>query len=164
MKMKDTNVKDTDTYSKTGKMLLKISAVLWFLWGLVHIAAGVFTTSFILGDDTAAAVSGIADKVDEATVAIAYPDAVSAIIGQHGFNLLWIGIVTAIAAVFIWKRQKNAIFFAALVGGLADIGYFLFLDLGGFVKFMPGTFMTIVSSLAVITSFFAYFKYRNIKV
>ena len=164
MKMKDNNLKDSDTYSKTGQMLLKVSAVLWFLWGLVHIAAGVFTTSFILGDDTAATVSGIADKVDEATVAIAYPDAVSAIIGQHGFNLLWIGIVTAIAAFFIWKRNKNAIFLAALVGGLADIGYFLFLDLGGFVKFMPGTFMTIVSSLAVITSFFAYFNYRNIKV
>ncbi len=51
-----------------------------------------------------------------------YPDAAGAIIGQHGFNLLWIGLVTFIAAFFVWKGDKNAIFLAAIVGGLADVG------------------------------------------
>lgn len=46
---------------------------------------------------------------------------------------------------------------AALVGGLADLGYFLFLDLGGYVEFVPGTVMTIVSATAIIVSFTAYF-------
>lgn len=48
---------------------------------------------------------------------------------------------------------------AALVGGLADVGYFIFMDLGGFVNFLPGTLMTIFSALAIATSFYAYFKY-----
>ncbi len=52
-------------------------------------------------------------------------------------------------------------FLAALVGGLADVGYFLFLDLGGYVKFAPGTVMTIFSSVAIITSFVAYFTDKN---
>jgi len=93
-----------------------------------------------------------------------YSEASGAIIGQHGFNLFWIGIVTFISAFFVWKGNRNAIFLAAITGGLADLGYFLFMDLGGFVNFIPGTVMTIVSSLAIILSFYAYFKTRDKKL
>lgn len=136
----------------------KISSVLWIIWGLVHIFAGIMTMKGILTDDISASVSGIADKIDPATLQMDYPKAAGAIIGQHGFNLFWIGIVTFIAAFYIWKGNKNAIFLAAITGGLADLGYFLFMDLGGYVNFMPGTVMTIFSSLAIILSFYAYFK------
>ncbi|MEO0605300.1 MAG: hypothetical protein AAF211_27975, partial [Myxococcota bacterium] len=114
----------------------RVSAVLWFIWGAVHILAGVLTLS---AADTAAAVGGIADAVDPATLAMDYPAAAGAIIDQHGWNLAWIGLTTLICAPFVWQGNRNAIFLAALVGGLADIGYFLFLDLGGFVNFVPGT-------------------------
>ncbi|MGD1945892.1 MAG: hypothetical protein ACFB0A_06460 [Croceivirga sp.] len=136
----------------------KISNVLWIIWGLVHIFAGIMTMKGILTDNISASVSGIADKIDPATLQMDYPKAAGAIIGQHGFNLFWIGIVTFIAAFYIWKGTKNAIFLAAITGGLADLGYFLFMDLGGYVNFMPGTVMTIFSSLAIILSFYAYFK------
>ena len=146
---------------KNLSVLLKISAILWIIWGLVHILAGVMTIKGILTHDISAAVAGIADAVDPSTLQIAYPKAAGAIIGQHGFNLLWIGLITFIAAFSIWRGNKNAIFLAAITGGLADLGYFLFLDLGGFVKFVPGTVMTIISSFAIITSFYYYFKKRN---
>lgn len=140
------------------KSLFKVSAVLWFIWGAVHILAGVMTDYFILNGDIAGAIAGIADAVDPSTLELNYPNAAGAVIGQHGFNLLWIGIVTLVCSVFVWKGNKNAIFLAALTGGLADLGYFLFMDLGGYVNFVPGTVMTIVSSLAIITSFYAHFK------
>ncbi len=146
---------------KQFSILLKVSAILWIIWGLVHIFAGIMTMRGVLTDDIAASVSGIADKADPNTLQMEYPKAVGAIIGQHGFNLLWIGLVTFIAAFYIWKGNKNAIFLAAITGGLADLGYFLFLDLGGYVNFVPGTVMTIFSSLAIITSFYAHFKTRN---
>ena len=144
------------------KNLLKISAVLWIIWGLVHILAGVLTMKGVLSGDISSSVSGIADAVEPQTLQMDYPKAAGAIIGQHGFNLLWIGIVTFISAFFIWKGNRNAIFLAAITGGLADLGYFLFLDLGGYVKFVPGTVMTLVSSLAIITSFYAYFKNQKL--
>ena len=140
------------------KTFLKIAAILWIIWGAVHILAGVMTDSFILSGDIQGAVAGIADKVDPATLAADYPSAAGAVIGQHGFNLLWIGAVTLICAFFIWKGNKNAIFLAAICGGLADLGYFLFMDLGGYVNFVPGTVMTLVSSAAIVLSFVAYFK------
>ncbi|GAB5409389.1 MAG: hypothetical protein BalsKO_17540 [Balneolaceae bacterium] len=120
--------------------------------------AGAITMYFILTGDIASSISGIADAVDPATLKMSYPDASGAIIGQHGFNLFWIGLVTLICSFYIWKKNKNAIFLAAITGGLADLGYFLFMDLGGYVHFVPGTVMTIVSSAAIILSFYAYFR------
>lgn len=142
-------------------ILLKISSVLWVIWGLVHMFAGGITMYFILTGDISSAVAGIADAVDPTTLQMNYPDAAGAVIGQHGFNLLWIGLTTFICAFYIWKGNKNAIFLAALTGGLADLGYFLFMDLGGFVNFMPGTVMTLVSSSAIILSFYSYFKNKK---
>ncbi|OJJ19356.1 hypothetical protein BKI52_21335 [marine bacterium AO1-C] len=139
-------------------ILFKIAAVLWIVWGLVHTLAGVMTTQFILNGDITAAVAGIADKMPVETLKANYPKASGAIIGQHGFNLLWIGLTTFICAFFVWKGNKNAIFLAAITGGLADVGYFLFMDLGGYVNFMPGTVMTLVSASAIILSFFAHFR------
>jgi hypothetical protein len=146
------------------KNLLKISAVLWIIWGLVHILAGVLTMKGVLSNDMSSALMGIADGTAPELIKMDYSQAANAVLGQHGFNLLWIGLVTFISAFFIWKGNKNAIFLAAICGGLADLGYFLFLDLGGFVKFVPGTVMTIFSSLAIILSFYAYFKTRNKKL
>lgn len=143
---------------KNVSILLKISAILWVIWGLVHMLAGGLTMSAVLGGDITGAVSGISDAVDPATLQMDYPAAVGSLLGQHGFNLFWIGLVTLICAFYIWRRgSANAIFLAAITGGLADVGYFLFMDFGGFVNFVPGTVMTIVSASAIILSFYVYF-------
>ena len=129
-------------------LLMRIVAVLWIIWGIVHFAAGVLT----IGAAPAAKFANIADAVDPATMALTYPPAVAAIANQHGFNLLWFGVVTVVCGILIWRRNLTALWLAALVGGLADIGYFLFLDLGGFVNFVPGTIMTLVSGAAIVLS------------
>ena len=147
----------TITESPRGNMLLRLAAGLWVVWGLVHMFAGIVT----MARDTPEAVGGIADAVDESVLDIAYPDAAGAIINQHGFNLLWIGAVTLVCAWFIWRRSLQAVFLAALVGGLADVGYFVFLDLGEHVNFVPGTVMTIFSATAIITSFSAAYIGRS---
>lgn len=147
---------------KNIKVLFKTSAVLWVIWGLVHVFAGVITVGGVLLGNTSGAIAGIADGIDPSLVEMDYPAALGGILSQHGFNLFWIGITTFICAFYVWKGNKSAVFLAALVGGLADLGYFLFLDLGGFVKFMPGTVMTIVSASAIITSFYAHFKKRQV--
>jgi len=137
----------------TTNLLLKLSAVLWIIWGVVHILAGVLTVS----RDTQAAIAGKANAVDPALLDMIYHPAVGAVLNQHGFNLLWFGVTTLVAALYIWRRVPAAIFIAALVGGLADAGYFIFLDLGGFVNFVPGTVMTLVSGFAIIMSLIAYY-------
>mgnify|MGYP001796986349 CR=1 FL=1 len=132
---------------------LKIAAVLWVIWGLVHMFAGVMTIS----QDAAGSVAGIADAVDPALIAGEFHPAVGAVLNQHGFNLLWIGAFTFVGGVYIWRQSVTAIFMTAIVGWVTDVGYFVFMDLGGFVNFVPGTVMTIISSAAVVLSLWAYY-------
>ena len=140
--------------SSTTGLLLKGAAVLWIIWGVVHVLGGVRT----MASETGPAIAAIADAVDPATLNIDYPDAVGGIINQRGFNLFWIGLATMGGGALIWRANATAIFVTALIGWSADIGYFLFMDLSGFVKFVPGTLMTIVSTAAVALSFLAYFQ------
>ncbi|MEO1060361.1 MAG: hypothetical protein AAFZ07_03005 [Actinomycetota bacterium] len=147
----------TITDTPRTRVLLRLAASLWVVWGAVHLFAGVVT----MARDTPEAVQGIADAVEPETLEQDYPDAVGAIINQHGFNLAWIGIVTLVCAVWIWRRSVAAVVLAALVGGLADVGYFVFLDLGDHVNFVPGTLMTLFSATAIITSFTAWLTTRD---
>ena len=136
-------------------LLLKSSAVLWVIWGVVHILFGVM---IIIGD-SGAGIQAIGNGVE--LPQMNYPDALGAIMNQHGWNLVWFGAVTTIGAVFIWRGSDTAIWVSAMVGGLADLGYFMFLDLGGYVKFVPGTVMTIIALVAILLSFTAYFKNKS---
>ena len=136
--------------------LLRIAAILWVIWGIVHVFAGVMTMKAALSQDIADGIGGIADAIPSESLQMAYPAAVGGILGQHGFNLCWIGLITLVGGFLIWRKNKNALFLSALVGGLADLGYFLFMDLGGFVHFVPGTVMPLVSASAIILSLYVY--------
>ena len=144
--------------TNTQTWALRVAAVLWVVWGLVHVLAGVLTMSL----DTATAVAGIADGVDAALLSdLSYHAAAGAVIKQHGWNLAWIGLTTIVGGVFVWRGNMTAIWVSALAGGMADLGYFLFLDLGGHVNFVPGTVMTLVSSAAIILSGWVWFSRRS---
>ncbi|MEO1291257.1 MAG: hypothetical protein AAFV62_00275 [Pseudomonadota bacterium] len=140
----------------THTLLLKASTILWVIWGLVHAFAGVL----IVSSSPAEGFQAIADAVEPATLAGPYQAAVEGVLNQHGWNLLWFGIVTIVGGVFIWGGNRTAIWVTALVGGLADLGYFLFIDLAGFANFLPGTLMTLVSASAIILSGYVWLTLR----
>lgn len=137
--------------------VLKLAATLWIIWGLVHVLAGVI----VLSGDATEGVQAIADAVSAESLENDYHAAVGGILNQHGWNLAWFGLVTLVGAVFIWRGQMTAIWVTALVGGLADVGYLLFVDLPGYVNFVPGTVMTIVSGSAIVLSFWVWLTGEN---
>ena len=138
-------------------LALKAAAVLWVIWGLVHaLAAGM-----IIPADPQAAVTAILDGVDPARLAADYPAELSGILSQRGWNLGWFGIATIVGGVCIWRGSTTAIWVTALIGGLADVGYFLFIDLPGHNLFLPGTVMTVVSATAIVLSFWVWRSRRQ---
>lgn len=142
-------------------LVLKIISVLWMIWGFVHVFAGVVTVARPAPDS----VAGVADAIDRAEFTGSYHPAADALINQHGFNLFWIGLATMVCAVLIWRNTPNLLYvllLAAIVGGLADVGYFVFMDLGGFVNFMPGTVMTLVSASAILLSIWVWRSHKNL--
>lgn len=138
-------------------LALKVSAVLWIVWGLVHMLAG----SIVIPADAGAGFAAIADAVDPEALEADYHPAVNGVLDQHGWNLFWGGLATVVGAVFIWRKNLTAIWVTGMVGGLLDVGYLVFVDFPGFVHFIPGTLMTIVSGSAVILSFWVWLAHRS---
>ncbi|MEL6427457.1 MAG: hypothetical protein AAFQ33_18575, partial [Pseudomonadota bacterium] len=73
-------------------LTLKIISVLWIVWGAVHAFAGIVT----IAQPAPASIAGIADAVDPSVFHETYAAATDALINQHGFNLLWIGLFTLV--------------------------------------------------------------------
>ncbi|WP_421853162.1 hypothetical protein [Oricola sp.] len=143
--------------SSTHVFALKVAAVLWVIWGLVHTLAG----GIVLASDASGGFQAIADAIDPAALGFDYHAAVGGILNQHGWNLGWFGIATVIGAVFIWRQNMTAIWITGMIGGLADLGYLLFVDIPGYVNFFPGTVMTLVSGSAIALSFWVWLSNRS---
>lgn len=143
--------------TNTQKTALKIATVLWVIWGLVHAFAGVI----VLSSEASSGFAAIADAVDPAALAAEYHPAAGGILNQHGWNLLWFGVATIVGGVLIWRGNMTAIWVTGMVGGLADLGYLLFVDFPGYVNFFPGTVMTFISSAAILLSFWVWFTARR---
>lgn len=131
----------------TQKIALMGAAILWVIWGIVHALASIL----IIAGDTVSGFQAIGDAV-----AGTYHATVGAVLDQHAWNLLWFGVVTMVPAVLIWNGAVTAIWVTAMVGGLADQGYFMLIDLGGHAKFFPGTVMMIVPATAIVLSFWVW--------
>ncbi|MEM8839298.1 MAG: hypothetical protein AAGE89_14480 [Pseudomonadota bacterium] len=139
------------------KLALKGASILWVIWGLVHILAGFI----ILSNDATGGFQAIADAVNPAALQADYHAAVGGVLHQHGWNLGWFGIATTIGGVLIWRESITAIWVTGMIGGLADLGYLIFVDLPGYVNFIPGTLMTFVSGTAIVLSFWVWFSVKR---
>tara|TARA_R110002073_G_scaffold165092_4_gene321590 strand:- start:147 stop:584 length:438 start_codon:yes stop_codon:yes gene_type:complete len=143
--------------TQTQSTALKIATVLWVIWGLVHAFAGII----VLTSDASSGFAAIADAIDAEALKAEYHAAVGGILNQHGWNLLWFGVATIIGGLLIWRGNMTAIWVTGMVGGLADLGYLLFVDFPGYVNFFPGTLMTFISGSAVLLSFWVWLSNRN---
>ena len=143
--------------SNMQSLALKIAAVRWVVWGLVHAFAGVV----VLSSDAAGGFQALADAVAPELLDMDYPAAVGGILNQHGWNLGWFGIATIIGAYFIWRGNMTAIWVTGMIGGLADLGYLFFVDFPGYVNFFPGAIMTFVSGTAILLSFWVWWSTRR---
>ncbi|MEM9290313.1 MAG: hypothetical protein AAGD01_01375 [Acidobacteriota bacterium] len=147
----------TSSASNSTRWLLRIAAVLWVIWGVVHLLAGIATIAQVSSGSVAEAVQAITNAVPLEELQDEYNSSIQAILIQHGFNLAWFGLVTLIGAFFVWRQNITGIWVTAMVGGLADLGYFTAIDLQGLAAF-PGPQMTYICATAILLSAIAYFR------
>ncbi|CAH0536580.1 hypothetical protein [Vibrio marisflavi] len=142
--------------------LLKASSVLWMIWGVFHFAIGVAMIYLLSLGNHALSLSFVSSDPLMADLIREYAPVVTATLKQHSWNLGWFGVVTMVGSVYIWKRNATAIFVTALVGGLADLGYFMFVDLANLAP-PAGTLMTVISASAIVLSFYAYYSSNRLQ-
>lgn len=141
---------------------LRTSSVLWVIWGVFHVSAGI-TTILILSNQHP--VGDLGSVPETVTVNFLGTDAAFAIIGslkQHGYNLAWFGVVVTIGAIYAWRGSRLGVATAVVVGGLADLGYFLFVDLAGYAE-PPGPQMTWIMAAAIALAVYAYFASNRLR-
>ena len=134
---------------------LRAASALWLIWGVFHVFIGVALIAFLQGEHPTGDLSSIPEVLDVEMLGSDSTFAAIANLKQHAFNLAWIGLIVTIAAIYVWKANPLAIATIVVVGGLADLGYFVFLDLGGFAE-PPGPQMTYIMATAIALSAYAY--------
>jgi len=142
-------------------IVLRASAVLWAIWGVFHLSLGSLLI-FISQEYPVGVFESVPELVEFELFGMANRLAVIGSLKQLVFNLAWVGAAVTIGSVYIWKKNAHAIFFCAILGGLSDLGYFLFIDLPGFAD-PPGPQMTYICIAAIASSFFVYFKSDRLK-
>ncbi len=142
-------------------ILLKVSAVLWAIWGVFHFMMGSIIYLLSLGNE-ALSIEAIASDPTTVSMLTEYAPIITATLQQHFWNVAWAGLVITVGSYYIWKKSANAILISAAVGGLVDLGYFVFVDMQGLAPPL-GTAMTYISGSAIIISFYVYFKSDKLK-
>ncbi|MEM6532453.1 MAG: hypothetical protein AAF654_07505 [Myxococcota bacterium] len=115
----------TGTHQVANSKATKLVALLWFAWSLLHILPGLITIDHALSADISA-ISFLFPETKPEAVMRDYPGEVRAIsitFGQHGFNLLWFGLVALVASGFIAFRPSRVVLIVSgVVIGFADLG------------------------------------------
>lgn len=75
--------------------------------------------------------------------------------------MLRFGCATIIGGFWTWRGSGAAIWETAMVGGLADIGTLMLIDLSGFANVFPGAAMIIVAASAILSSVGAWVSRRT---
>ena len=96
----------------------KIGAILYVLWGVLHIKAAL--DGFSLG-------------------ASVNPGLIRGKLNQGAWDLLFFALASiAIAILFNWKNDAKGYWINVILVSIADIGFIIFVLVPGYVSFFPG--------------------------
>ena len=86
-------------------MALRIATVLWLIWGVFHVVAGVGIVAFLYSEHPTGELEAIPGALDVEFFGLDSTFASIATMQQHGYNLAWIGVIVTIAAVGVWRAN-----------------------------------------------------------
>ena len=133
----------------TSKILFRITSILWGLWGFVHLLGGL-TMLFVLKGG----LESVPESVDVKNLP---PLHIVPTLMEHNFNNLWFGLTILIASFFVWKVNRNAVLFCSIVGGLAHLGFAIFIVFQGHSD-LVGVVLSFVVLAAIVFGIIAIKK------
>ena len=134
------------------KNLFRVASVLWAMWGLLHLVAGAGVLSTFASE-----VTGVPESVTLTLMGGEMPFNVRRTLAEHNFNNTWFGLVVTAGSVQVWRGGRLGVLLCAIVGGLAQLGFTIFIVVPGYGNAI-GVAMTFVAASAVVLSFWAYFR------
>ena len=102
----------------------KWGAIFYILWGILHIGLGGLLLYRLGTHGGVAAVSLIGTAVPPADLPQQLPGVVSGVIGQHGWNLILLGIFALVVGIAgNWRNSLLGYWLNLCVVSAADIGF-----------------------------------------
>ncbi len=136
------------------RTLFRMASVLWAMWGLLHLVAGLAMMLTFASE-----VDGVPESVTLAAMGD-MPFHVRRTLAEHNFNNMWFGIVVTAGSVLVWRGSRLGVVLCAVVGGLAHLGFTIFLVLPGYSNAV-GVAMTVIVASAVLLSSVGHFGTRH---
>ena len=116
-------------------MAHKIGAVLYLLWGVLHIKAAIAT--YQLG-------------------ATLVPGLVQGRVYQDAWNLVFFAIAVSLIAIILnWRNSRLGFWLNLGIASVTDLGFIIHILLPGYLPFIPGIAGPVLWLLAVIFTFIA---------
>lgn len=126
------------------RIAYRVAAVSWALWGLLHLVAGVSVVRTFSSE-----VAGVPESVMLSMMGDELPFHVRRTLAEHSFNNTWFGLVVVVGSVQVWKGSRLGVVLCTIVGGLAHLGFTIFLVVPGYSNAV-GVAMTFIAAFAVI--------------
>lgn len=111
------------------RILFRVAAVLWAMWGALHLVAGFGLLSTFANE-----VATVPESVTLTLMGSEMPFYVRRTLAEHTFNNTWFGLVVAVGSVLVWRGSRLGVFLCAIVGGLAHLGFTIFVVIPGYAK------------------------------
>ena len=123
----------------SSKIIFRTTSLLWGLWGVVHLLGGLMMLFALKGG-----LESVPESVDVKNLP---PLHIVPTLMEHNFNNTWFGLVILIGSFFVWKANRNAVLFCSVVGGLAHLGFAIFIVFPG-----HGDIVGVVLSFVVLAA------------
>ena len=137
------------------RVLFRVAGVLWAMWGLLHLVAGVSLLPTFANE-----IVGVPEAVTLKFMGSEMPYYVRRTLAEHTFNNSWFGLVVTVGSVLVWRGSRLGVLLCAVVGGLAHLGFTIFLVVPGYSNAV-GVAMTVIAASAVLLSFIAHFGSKH---
>ncbi len=139
----------------------KIGAVMYVLWGILHVMFGA-TMLYQLTISGTAALASVATAVPPADLPQDLGGAASGLIAQHAWNLLWFGLFGIyVGWKMNWKNSPTGYWLNLLVISAADLGFIFAILIPGYITIADGIMGPALWLLAVVFSTVGYMGAKN---
>ncbi len=136
----------------TSNIFFKTASILWGLWGFVHLFAG-FSMLSVLSEG----IESLPESVLVKMMGNDMPLHIVPTLMEHNFNNTWFGLVILTGSFFVWKANRTAVLLCSIVGGLAQLGFTIFIVFPGYSE-LPGVIMSFVVVTAIVFGMIAIKK------